>query len=356
MSLGLPHHNVEGMGYQSEAIVQHAQQQQQQPANSGSGSARGACVHRPPEPPRAASSAPRGAVSPSRLGHAHSTGNLGQRPRAASVDPSPEEAPPRGCVADKVTMFERRCQTPRRDVSEMHRLRSTPRSEPRDVRPGRTSREDRPAWAAPPALPRAGGSVPSLGSLVPSMPPPAQQPAVATMPAVGAMSPAQVSGSSGQSRNHLQVPTAAPQPGGPSPSIQAMAAHFQARASPEQLLSGRPGTRSLRGLELQTDDEDDAAAEQVDMGMSPISRPQPQEDALGQPSVASATHEPAMAPTLQAPASVLDARVMGVGPIGGASVVSVSSSGMSAWSQAQSREPSVPEISVLERIRKLEVR
>uniref|UniRef100_A0A7S4W4R2 C3H1-type domain-containing protein n=1 Tax=Alexandrium monilatum TaxID=311494 RepID=A0A7S4W4R2_9DINO len=32
MSLGLPHHNVEGMGYQSEAIVQHAQQQQQQPA------------------------------------------------------------------------------------------------------------------------------------------------------------------------------------------------------------------------------------------------------------------------------------------------------------------------------------
>mmetsp|Transcript_69286 Transcript_69286/g.216312 ORF Transcript_69286/g.216312 Transcript_69286/m.216312 type:complete len:353 (+) Transcript_69286:62-1120(+) len=352
MSLGLPHHNVEGMGYQSEAIVQHAQQQQQQPANSGSGSARGACVHRPPEPPRAASSAPRGAV----LGHAHSMGDLGQRPRAASVDPSPEEAPPRGCVADKVTMFEQRCQTPRRDISEMHRLRSAPRSEPHDVRPGRISREDRSARATPPVLPRAGAPVPSLGSMVPPMPQPMQQPAVVTMPAISVTPPAQVSGPSGQFQNHLQVPMAAPQPGGPSPSIQAMAAHFQARASPEQLLSGRPGTRSLRGLELQTDDEDDAAAEQVDMGMSPISRPQPQEDALGQPSVASATHEPAMAPTLQAPASVLDARVMGVGPIGGASVVSVSSSGMSAWSQAQSREPSVPEISVLERIRKLEVR
>lgn len=321
----------------------------QQAAVSAPGSARGPVVNRPPEPPRAASTAPRagsrGVVSPNRLFHAHSTGDLDQRPRALSVDPgSTEDAPPRGCVADKVTMFEQRCQTPRRDGSEMLRPRMVPRSEPHDLRPSRSSREDQ-ARATPPALPRLAGTVPPMASLVPPLPQQAQ-----TTPTISVTPPAQVSErpSQPQRSNSLQVPAAASQPGVPASSIQAIAAQFQARSAgaQDQVLSGRPGSArpAPRGLELPVDD-DDMATDQVNMGMSPIYRPQPAE----QSSSSNMLRETVVSPTHAASAQYGGA--MGVGASGGAS------SGMtSARSAAASRESSIPEVSVLERIRKLEVR
>mmetsp|Transcript_75199 Transcript_75199/g.212540 ORF Transcript_75199/g.212540 Transcript_75199/m.212540 type:complete len:711 (-) Transcript_75199:131-2263(-) len=142
-----------------------------QPQPSPPGTASRPAGHRPPEPPRSASSAPRpevrcrGAapVSPG-LGHAHSMGDLVPR-RPASPRGNGEEvedAPPRGCVAEKVSVFEQRCrsQTPRRDNAEAYRgLRNE------GGRFGRNSRfEDRAIGAAARPLP---AYVPPRAEIVP---------------------------------------------------------------------------------------------------------------------------------------------------------------------------------------------
>jgi len=96
---------------------------------------------------RAASSAPRSgrsAAPPGRLGHAHSAGDLVPH-RSASCDgfanlSRNEEAPPPGCVADKVTIFEQRCRTPMPERPERRNCRM--------------SRDDGHTRATPPALPR----------------------------------------------------------------------------------------------------------------------------------------------------------------------------------------------------------
>jgi len=107
---------------------------------------------RPFEQQRSASSAPhfggRTGFSDWRPGLSRSAGDL---KRSASNTGSyvsmakRDEAPPPGCVADRVTMFEQRCQTPRRGLYRADTLESCS---------GRSSREDV-SRATPPTLPRA---------------------------------------------------------------------------------------------------------------------------------------------------------------------------------------------------------
>lgn len=339
-----------------------------QPVLAASAGSRCSSTHRPPEPPRAASSAPRAggrstaavaaaaeaaaaavaatarAASPGRLGHARSTGDLTPHHRSASSDGSHvstrEEAPPRGCVADKVTMFEQRCQTPRRDGSEMHRQKQAPRSEPHEVRPSRSSREDRSARATPPVLPRPMATAPL----------PAVQ--AQAIQAQEQAAPQQAVPMPQQQLQQMQA-AAQQQPSVPTVNIQAMAAQYQARMTtthvPEQVHAGRPGSRPPRGLELPPEEEDEEpAVDQVNFGMSPIRRPQ---EINGQMSTGSVYQEAVQA----AAAATAGHDVQALG--GAGAVTLVASTGVASMVRhTASRESSIPEVSVLERIRQLEIR
>lgn len=184
---------------------------------------------RPPEPPRAASSAPRSGrtAGPTswRLGHAHSTGDLAPH-RSASCDASHanlskhEEAPPPGCVADKVTIFEQRCRTPMRSCSGTSGTGSRNGEIP-ERRNCRNSREDGHTRVTPPALPR----------VTPAAAPRSPQDVAAQLAQLGPL------GSHGSS--------AAP--------------------------SERSGRRLPRSLEMPLDDEEqDGLGEHVVFGMSPM--------------------------------------------------------------------------------------
>merc|ERR1712008_8708 len=75
---------------------------------------------------------------------------------------NPDEAPPLGCVLDRVTMFEQRCQTPRREASDGPR-RGLYRADTPDSCTCQSSREDL-SRATPPTLPRAlQRSAPPMG-------------------------------------------------------------------------------------------------------------------------------------------------------------------------------------------------
>jgi len=177
---------------------------------------------RPPEPPRSASSAPRSgrsAAPTGRLGHAHSTGDLAPH-RSASCDGSlanlskSEEAPPPGCVADKVTIFEQRCRTPIRSYSSRN-------IEIPERRNCRTSRDDAHTRATPPALPRV-------------------------TPAVAPRSPQDVAAQLAQ--------------------LGPLCSHGSGAAPSE-----RGGRRLPRSLEMPLDDdEQDGPGEHVVFGMSPM--------------------------------------------------------------------------------------
>jgi len=118
---------------------------------------------RPREQQRAASSAPRfggrmGFCSYCQPGHARSTGDLMLQRSASNTESyvsmaKRDEAPPPGCVADRVTMFEQRCQTPTRESSEGSR-RGLYRTGTPESCTCRSSREDL-SRATPPTLPRA---------------------------------------------------------------------------------------------------------------------------------------------------------------------------------------------------------
>uniref|UniRef100_A0A7S2EZC7 Uncharacterized protein n=1 Tax=Alexandrium andersonii TaxID=327968 RepID=A0A7S2EZC7_9DINO len=245
-------------------------------------------------------------------------------------------------------MFEQRCQTPRRDGETM-RPRMIPRSEPHDIRSSRISREDSQARAAPPSLPRPVGTAPQPPpSFVPPMPQSAQ-----TTPTISVTPPKQAGTQEVQRlqrSNSLQVPGVAAQPGAPSSNIQALAAQFQARPTQEQqVLSGRPGVRPpMKDLELAMD-EDEVMPEQVEMGMSPIRR-EPAEPVAQAAGAGGHLREP-MAASLASSASAPDARSMGVGASAG--VVGGSAAARQA---VASRESTLPEVPVSERIRKLQGR
>lgn len=134
-------------------------------------------LERPHEQQRAASaSAPRfggGMAFCSQCSvHARSTGDLMPQ-RSASHTGSyvsianPDEAPPPGCVLDRVTMFEQRCQTPRREASDGSR-RGLYRADTPDSCTCQSSREDL-SRATPPTLPRAlQRSAPPHGEIPPA--------------------------------------------------------------------------------------------------------------------------------------------------------------------------------------------
>jgi len=134
-------------------------------------------AERPLEQQRAASSAPRfgggmAFCSQCQPSHARSTGDLMPQ-RSASHTGSyvsmanPDEAPPPGCVLDRVTMFEQRCQTPRREASDGPR-RGLYRADTPDSCTCQSSREDL-SRATPPTLPRAlQRSAPPHGEIPPA--------------------------------------------------------------------------------------------------------------------------------------------------------------------------------------------
>merc|ERR1719195_516953 len=107
-------------------------------------------------------------------GHTRSAGDLMPQ-RSASNKGSyvsmakRDEAPPPGCVADRVTMFEQRCQTPRRESSDGPR-RGLFRAGTPESCTCRSSREDL-SRATQPTLPRAlQRSRPTHGEMPPAGP------------------------------------------------------------------------------------------------------------------------------------------------------------------------------------------
>jgi len=135
-------------------------------------------IERPLEQQRAASSAPRfggrmGFCSLCQPGHTRSAGDLMPQRSASNTGSyvsmaKRDEAPPPGCVADRVTMFEQRCRTPRRESSDGPR-RGLFRSGTPESCTCRSSREDL-SRATQPTVPRAlqrsrptHGEMPSAG-------------------------------------------------------------------------------------------------------------------------------------------------------------------------------------------------
>lgn len=267
------------------------------------GGPRSIITQRPPEIPCGSStrSVSRSGTGPL-LGYAHSMDDLTCHRSVAGSGPSTskhEDTPPPGCVADRVTMFEQRCQTPRREPSE-------------DPRRGSS---------------RGGGSAGGPRSLSRD----------AWPRATPALEPQSLNVQS------ALVPAAA---GGPTPL------HAATPLAPAHL--SRQNSRPLPpppppcSLEMP-EDEEDGRVEQVCFGMSPIERCWSQESAGRGAVAAPSDNNPLQAVPLQATSSapLLTTGITTSGP------VPVSNNLMSKL-RSSSRESSVPEVSVLERIRKYE--
>jgi len=139
-------------------------------------------THQRPSPSRPREGTP-SSVGGSKIGGRFTGGGLSYQHSAPELSNSSNsqtrEVPPRGCVAEKVSVFEMRCQTPRRGVAGNSGLESMKkaaaiRTDTLDIR-GEDHR-----LRTPPMMPRVGSS-PSLASTI----------AMPTMP----ITPAQTSGS-----------------------------------------------------------------------------------------------------------------------------------------------------------------
>jgi len=258
------------------------------------GAPRNMTAQRPPEIPFGSavrSMPPRSGNGPL-LGYAHSMGDLTCHRSAAGSGPSTpkhEDAPPPGCVADRVTMIEQRCQTPRRDPAEV------PRRGPRSL--------SRDAWPrAAPALEPQSLTVQSAAALVPAV-------------------------AGGATPRHAATPLA-----------------------PASRQNSRPLPPPPPPCSLEMpEDEEDGRVEQVCFGMSPIERCWSQESA-GRGAVAvPSSSNPLPAAPLQTTnsAPLLTAGITTSGPV-------PAGNDLMSKLRGSSHESSVPEVSVLERIRKYE--
>mmetsp|Transcript_70307 Transcript_70307/g.139350 ORF Transcript_70307/g.139350 Transcript_70307/m.139350 type:complete len:659 (-) Transcript_70307:132-2108(-) len=290
---GLPLADIGTVADSSSTATSHASQ----PFTAG-GALRGITTKRPPEIPIPSGSAARSSSrsgSGPLLGYAHSNsmGDL-SCPRFVGgrgpSTPKHEETPPPGSVADRVTMFEQRCQTPRREPS------ATPKRGPRSL--------SRDAWPrATPALEPQSLTVQSERALVPI--------------SAGGPTPLHATTPLAQSSRQTSRPLPPPPP-------------------------------SCAALEMPEDD-DDGHVEQVCFGMSPIERCWSQESAGRGVVAAPSGSNPLQTVPSQATSS---APLLTTG-IAASLPLPVNNNFMSML-QSSSHESHVPEVSVLERIRKYE--